>query len=187
MPHRAARIDTDRLVLRRWQPQDRAPFATLNGDTQVMAFFVNPLSRAESDALIDRIEAGFDAHGFGFWALEHRETGAFLGMCGLAVPRFDAPFTPCVEIGWRLSRAHWGQGYAIEAARAALACGFGRFGLRQIVAFTVLANRRSWGLMERLGMTRDPADDFDHPAVPPGHPLQRHVLYRLNRPTPDGA
>lgn len=173
-------IGSDRLILRRWKPEDRAPFAALNASPTVTEFLPR-LSRAESDAMIDRIEAHFDGRGFGFFALERKDNGAFIGMAGLAVPRFEEHFMPAVEIGWRLADEHWGQGFATEAARAALAHGFGPLGLEEIVAFTAPANSRSRAVMERLGMTRDPEEDFEHPNLRPGHPLRRHVLYRLKR------
>jgi RimJ/RimL family protein N-acetyltransferase len=172
-------ICTERLVLRRWLQRDREPFAAMNADPEVMAHFPAPLTREESDALVDRIEAGFAEYGFGLWALEVRSTGAFIGFTGLAVPSFEAAFTPAVEIGWRLQRSAWGQGYATEAARAALAVAFDQTGMREVVSFTSTVNDRSQAVMRRLGMTHDHADDFDHPRVPPGSPLRRHVLYRL--------
>jgi ribosomal-protein-alanine N-acetyltransferase len=171
-------ISTERLVLRRWLERDRAPFAAMNADPEVMAHFPAPLSREESDVFIDRIEAGFDQHGFGLWALEVRSNGVFIGFTGLAVPTFEAAFTPAVEIGWRLQRSAWGAGYATEAARGALDVAFDQIGLREVVSFTSTVNERSQAVMRRLGMTHDPADDFDHPRVPPG-PLRRHVLYRM--------
>ncbi len=170
---------TERLVLRPWRPADRAPFAALNADPAVMEHFPAPLTGEESDAMIARAEAHLDQHGFGPWAVEVRGGAPVIGFVGLVVPRFTAHFTPCVEIGWRLARAHWGHGYATEAARAALAFGFGTVGLAEIVSFTVPANVRSIAVMERLGMTRDPAGDFEHPNLPEGHPLRRHVLYRI--------
>ncbi|MEU8171437.1 GNAT family N-acetyltransferase [Microbispora hainanensis] len=170
-------IRTERLVLRRWREDDKEPFAALNADPVVMEHFPATLSREESDALAERIEAGFDEHGFGLWAVE--ADGEFIGFTGLSVPRFTAPFTPCVEIGWRLARSAWGRGYATEAARASLEDGFGRAGLTEVVSFTAVPNVRSQAVMRRLGMTRDPAEDFDHPALPAGHPLRRHVLYRI--------
>lgn len=172
-------IRTERLVLRRWLQRDRGPFAAMNADPEVMAHFPALLSREESDALVERIEAGFDQHGFGLWALEVRSTGAFIGFTGLAVPSFEAAFTPAVEIGWRLQRSAWGQGYATEAARAALEVAFDEIGLHEVVSFTSTLNEQSLAVMHRLGMTHDPADDFDHPRVLPGSPLRRHVLYRL--------
>lgn len=171
-------LRTERLVLRRWLPADRQLFAALNADPEVMEYYPGVLSRPESDALADRIEAHFAAHGFGLWALEVAGVAGFVGCVGLAIPRFEAPFTPCVEIGWRLARAHWGKGYATEAARAAMAYGFDVLRLPELVSFTVPANLRSRRVMERLGMTHDQRDDFLHPALPEGHPLQPHVLYR---------
>ncbi|MBL8673403.1 MAG: GNAT family N-acetyltransferase [Rhodospirillales bacterium] len=174
-------LETARLRLRPWAARDLAPFAAMNADPRVMEHFPGTLTRAESDALVARIEEHFVRHGFGLWAIEVAADGAFAGFTGLAVPRFEAPFTPCVEIGWRLAPAHWGQGYATEAAQAALAFGFKTAGLEEIVSFTVPANLPSRRVMERLGMTRRPEDDFDHPALPSGHELRRHVLYRLRR------
>ena len=177
-------LRTARLVLREWRDDDLAPFAALNADPAVMEHFPASLTRAESDALAARIRAHLAERGFGLWAVELPGVAPFAGYVGLAVPTFEAHFTPCVEVGWRLAREHWGRGYATEGARAALAEGFGRHGLEEIVSITVPANRRSRAVMERLGMTHDPADDFDHPRVPEGSPLRRHVLYRLARPDP---
>ena len=174
-------LRTERLLLRRWRDDDRAPFAALNADPRVVEFLPGPLSRADSDALVARVEAHFAVRGFGLWAVEVPAAIPFAGFVGLAVPAFEAVFTPCVEVGWRLGPACWGRGYATEAARAALEFGFARLGLAEIVSFTVPANARSRRVMERLGMTHDPADDFDHPALPAGHPLRRHVLYRAAR------
>jgi RimJ/RimL family protein N-acetyltransferase len=139
------------------------------------------LTRQESDALASRIAQSFAAHQLGLWAIEVPGVAPFIGFAGLAIPTFEAHFTPCVEVGWRLARPFWGAGYATEAARAAVGDGFKRLGLREIVSFTVPANARSWGVMERLGMHRAPEDDFDHPKLPAGHRLARHVLYRLTR------
>jgi RimJ/RimL family protein N-acetyltransferase len=179
-------LRTERLLLRRWRPEDRAPFAALNVDPAVMEHFPAPLTRAESDAMADRIETGFAAHGFGLWAVEVTEpgdlTGEFIGFTGLNVPSFEAHFTPAVEIGWRLARPAWGHGYASEAARRALAVGFDDYHLAEVVSFTSTTNLRSQAVMRRIGMTRDPAGDFDHSRLPPGHPLQRHVLYRIKAP-----
>lgn len=174
-------LRTERLLLRRWRPDDRAPFAALNADPRVTEFLPGALSRAASDALAERIEAHFGEQGFGPWAVEVPGEIPFAGFVGLGVPAFTAPFTPCVEVLWRLAPACWGRGYATEGARAALAFGFTHAGLAEIVSFTVPANLRSRAVMERLGMTRDPADDFDHPVLPDGHPLRRHVLYRTRR------
>lgn len=170
---------TERLRLRRWVPADLAPFAVLNADPAVMAHFPDQLTRAESDAMVERIEAGFEEHGFGLWAVEELCSGTFCGFTGLSVPRFEAPFMPAVEVGWRLARPFWGRGYATEAGRAAIDLGWSA-GLSEIVSFTTAGNVRSRAVMERLGMTYDPADDFDHPRVPDGSPLRGHVLYRLS-------
>ncbi len=168
--------------MRRWRDDDREPFAALNADPEVMEHFPAPLTRSQSDAMVDRIERAFDEHGYGLWALEVGQTGRFIGFTGLAWQRFEAPFTPVLEVGWRLARHTWGHGYAAEAARRAVAEGFAVAGVDEIVSMTAVRNARSRAVMERLGMTRDPARDFDHPAVPEGHPLRPHVLYRLGRP-----
>jgi RimJ/RimL family protein N-acetyltransferase len=172
-------IETPRLHLREWRALDRAPFARMNADPRVMEFFPSVLSREQSDALADRAEKHFRERGFGPWAVELRESGQFIGFTGLMIPAFDAPFMPAVEIGWRLSQESWGQGLATEAARAAVRYGFDVLGLDEIVAMTVPSNIRSRRVMENLAMTRDPSDDFDHPELPQGHHLRRHVLYRL--------
>jgi RimJ/RimL family protein N-acetyltransferase len=162
-PDTRQEIVTSRLRLRPWRAADREPFARLNADAEVMRHFPVPLSRRESDALVERIERHWRERGFGHYAVERRADGDFLGYIGLAVPAFEAHFTPCVEIGWRLAQAAWGQGY-------------------------VPPNRASRRVMEKLGMTHDPAEDFDRPGFPPGHPFRRHVLYRLRRPAaPRGA
>ena len=170
---------TERLVLRSWRDSDRAPFAALNADPEVMRHFPAPMSRQESDAFVELMQDRLEREGWGLWALEVRDTGRFIGFTGLSVPRFTASFTPCVEVGWRLTRDAWGHGYATEAARAALAVGFGELGLEEVVSFTAVGNERSRAVMARIGMTHDPTDDFDHPALPEGHPLRRHVLYRI--------
>jgi len=174
-------LATARLRLRGWRDEDLAPFAAMNADPRVMEFFPATLARAESDALVARIRAHFARHGFGAWAVEIPGVADFIGFVGLSIPSFQAPFTPCVEIGWRLATAHWGKGYATEAAMAALAFGFTEAGLAEIVSFTVVANLPSRRVMERLGMTRSPSDDFEHPGLALGHPLRPHVLYRLSR------
>ena len=153
----------------------------MNVDPRVTEFLPTPLSRPYSEAFITRAEAHFERHGFGLWAVEVLGTGALAGFTGLARPPFDLPFGPCVEIGWRLAPAHWGLGYATEAARAALTFGFDQAALEEIYSWTVPANVRSQRVMEKLGMTHDPACDFDHPLVPAGHPLRRHVVYRIAR------
>ncbi len=174
-------ITTDRLLLRGWLPRDRAPFAAMNADPQVMDF-PRPLSRAESDAEIDDFAARWRADGFCFAAIERRHDGALIGMAGLARCDLGGRPAPRVEIGWRLARAHWGQGYATEAGRAWLDHGFTVLGLEEIVAFTDTGHHRSRAVMDRLGMTRDPARDFAHPDVPPDHPLSAHVLYAARAP-----
>ncbi|HEY5193678.1 MAG TPA: GNAT family N-acetyltransferase [Solirubrobacteraceae bacterium] len=173
-------LSTARLRLRRWREADREPFAELNADPYVMEYFPTRLTEVDSNRLIARIETGFDQCGYGLWALELRATGEFVGFTGLDVPSFEAHFTPAVEIGWRLTRSAWDQGYATEAAQASLAFGFedARFG--EIVSFASTANLRSQAVMERIGMTHDTADDFDHPELEDGDPLRRHVLYRIS-------
>lgn len=174
-------LTTDRIRLRGWHASDRGPFALMNGDPEVMEHFPSVLDRAASDALLDRFVGHWAAEGFGLWAVERLDDGRFLGFVGLARPRFEIHGAGVVEVGWRLVRDAWGQGYATEAARAALAFGFDVVGLAEIVSFTIPANTRSRRVMERLGMTRDPDRDFDHPRLPEGSPLRRHVLYELTR------
>jgi RimJ/RimL family protein N-acetyltransferase len=174
-------LETERLTLRPWRDADLAPFAALNADPAVMEHFPATLSRAESDAAAARIRQELMERGFGLWALEVPGVAGFIGFTGLSVVRFEAHFTPSVEIGWRLAREHWGKGYASEAASKALAFGFERLRLAEIVSFTAVGNARSRRVMEKLGMRHDPADDFEHPSLPPGHPLRRHVLYRIRR------
>lgn len=177
----APTLRTERLVLRPWTAGDLAPFAAMSADPEVMAHFPSTLDRAQSEAAVARIAAHFARHGFGAWAVEIPGRARFAGLVGLSVPSFAAPFTPCVEVLWRLARAHWGQGYASEGARAALAHGFGPLGLAEILSFTVVGNLASRAVMERIGMRRDPDGDFDHPSLPEGHRLRRHVLYRIGR------
>jgi RimJ/RimL family protein N-acetyltransferase len=172
------KLKTERLLLRAWDDADREPFARMNADPRVMVYFAAILTRAESDALVDRIEAHFAEHGWGAWAAELRATGEFIGFIGLNVPTFEAHFTPCVEIGWRLTPEHWGKGLATEGACAALDCAFIELRLPEVVSFTSVANLRSRRVMEKIGMTHDAADDFDHPGLPEAHPLRPHVLYR---------
>jgi RimJ/RimL family protein N-acetyltransferase len=175
-------VETERLILRHWKPSDREPFARMSADPRVMEFFPAPLSRQQSADLIDRIEDHFHRRGFGLCAAEIREGGEFAGFIGLFVPSFEAHFTPCVEIGWRLAAEYQGRGLATEGARAIVRHAFDDVALEELVSMTVPTNVRSRRVMEKLGMTHDPAEDFDHPRVPPGHPLRRHVLYRLKRP-----
>ena len=177
----APTLKTERLILRPWRPEDLAPFAALNADDRVTATLAGSMTRDQSDALAGRIAEGFAQHGWGLWAVEVPGIARFIGFVGLSVPGFAAPFMPAVEIGWRLAFDHWGQGYATEAAAAALDFGFGEAGLAEIVSFTAAGNARSRAVMERLGMHRNPKDDFGHVRLGPDHPLYRHVLYRLRR------
>ena len=170
-------IRTSRLLMRPWRDEDRAPFAAMNADPVVMQHFPAPLSREDSDALADRIEAHFAEHGYGLWAIED-ETG-FLGFTGLNWATFEAPFNPSLEVGWRLRREAWGNGYATEAATAALARGLAE--VQRITSFTAVSNERSYRVMERIGMRRD--SEFDHPKVAEGSPTRRHVLYVIERGT----
>jgi RimJ/RimL family protein N-acetyltransferase len=171
---------TKRLVLRHWMEADREPFAALSADPDVMRYLMPLATRAASDAWIDRQQAHLERHGFCMWAISPIGSTAFIGCVGLLQVRYEAHFVPAVEVGWRLARAYWGQGLAPEAAAAALAFGFDGLGLEEIVANTSPANANSQRVMMKLGMARDPADDFDHPLVPPGDPLRRQVLYRLS-------
>lgn len=173
-----ARLTTERLLLREWTAGDLEPFAALNADPAVMEYFPARLDRAASDLLAGRIRGHFERHGFGLWAVEVPGVTRFAGFTGVQVVPFCEEW---VEVGWRLARSSWGHGYATEAARAAVRYGFDQLGLAEIVSMTVPANVRSWRVMERLGMTRDPADDFDHPRLAVDSPLRRHVLYRLRR------
>ncbi|MFF1478123.1 GNAT family N-acetyltransferase [Streptomyces sp. NPDC058301] len=169
-------LRTDRLLLRRWRESDLEPWAAMNADPDVREHLGELLTREQSDAVVALMQAEFDERGFGWWALEARETGEFIGRVGLDEVGADMPFTG-VDIGWRLARSAWGRGYATEAALACLAFGFEALGLREIVASTTVNNVRSQAVMRRIGMTRDPADDFEDPSVPEG-PLRRCVLYR---------
>ena len=173
-------LSTPRLRLRPWRESDLAPFAALNADPAVMEHFPSVLAREESDAMARRIMARIEERGWGNWAVEVAGGEPFIGFTGLSAPAFEAHFTPCVEVGWRLARSAWGKGYATEAARAALAYGFGELGLAEIVSFTALSNRRSMAVMERIGMRRD--GEFDHPKLDAASPLRRHVLYRIAAP-----
>jgi len=172
-------LKTKRLILRPWREEDLGPFARLNADPRVMECLLGPLSKQKSDDLAAHIQTKMKEQGWGLWAVEVPGVADFIGEIGLAHVDFSAPFTPAVEISWRLAYEYWGQGYAIEGANAALDFGFQHLKLDEIVAFTVEANRRSRHVMEKLGMHHDPKDDFDHPKVPQGHRLRKHVLYRL--------
>jgi RimJ/RimL family protein N-acetyltransferase len=177
---RVIEFETPRLRMRQWRDADREPFAAMNADPAVMEFFVSPQSRAASDASIGAWQSQFAASGWSNWAAELIESGQLIGFVGLSVPRRALPFSPCVEIGWRLARPYWGQGLASEAARRALLIGFEALGLTEIVSFTAVGNQRSRAVMERIGM-RNANQDFEHPGVPEGHPLRLHCLYRLSR------
>jgi len=172
-------IETDRLILRRWREADRAPFAALNADPEVMRYFPAALTRAESDAAIDRMETAFNEKGISFWAAEHKADGRFVGLIGLQYVRDTLPIAPALEVGWRLTRDTWGQGLAPEGARAALAYAFAALKAPEVLAYTAATNAPSRRVMEKLGMTYDPASDFLHPKLAAGHPLQQHVVYRL--------
>ena len=172
-------LTTARLTLRPWRDEDLEPFAALNADSRVRAFFPSLQTHQESAESMRHIRDHFSRHGFGLWAVEVIGAASFIGFIGLAVPSFEAPFMPCVELGYRLAFEHWGRGYATEGARAAIAFGFAALGLNEIVALTAVGNERSRRVMERVGMKHNPADDFDHPNIVGGHPLRRHVLYRL--------
>ena len=175
-------IRTERLLLRRFAREDRDPFAALNADPRVMRHFRGPLDRAASDDFVDRIEHAFATRGMSLWAVEVLGGADFIGFVGLWEPGFDAPFTPTVEVGWRLAAHAWGHGYATEGANAALDDGFVRCGLEEVVSFTTAANQPSRAVMERLGMVHCPNEDFEHPNVPVGHPIRPHVLYRFPDP-----
>lgn len=173
-------VRTRRLLLRPWRDADRDPFAAMCADPRVMEFFPSCHTRAESDHRIDYWSSQIRDHGWSTWAVELLENQEFIGNLGLSIPRTQFSFSPCVEVGWRLAHAHWGKGYATEGALASVAFGFAELGLEEIVSMTSLLNLRSQAVMERIGMTRT-AEDFDHPAIPDGHPLKRHCLYRLSR------
>ena len=174
-------LETERLILRRWRASDVEPYAAINADPVAMEFFPATSTRAESASSVARIEGGFEREGFGLWAVEVRCAEPFVGFVGCQRPGYETPFTPCIEVGWRLAPAFWGRGYASEAARAAMSDVFARIACDEIVAMTAVPNRRSRAVMERLGMRRSPDDDFDHPRLPAGHRLRRHVLYRMQR------
>ena len=175
-------LETERLLLRRWKDSDREPFAAMNANLRVMEFFPGCLTREESDQFVDRMESDFENIGFGLFAVELKETGAFIGFIGLHRASFQAHFTPCVEIGWRIDEPYWNKGLATEGSRAVIEYAFKRLRFDSLVSFTVPENMTSRRLMEKLGMTHDPAEDFDHPRLPEGHRLRRHVLYRLKNP-----
>ena len=175
-------IETERLILRQWREEDRAPFAALCADPEVMRHFPAPLDRAEADALIDRQIAAIHREGFGLWTVERKADGAFIGFTGLARVALETPVEGEIEIGWRLARDHWRQGYATEAARAALEWFWANRSEPRIVAFTIPANRPSWGVMEKIGMVRTPELDFGHPRFEPGSRCHAHIVYVKDRP-----
>lgn len=172
-------VTTERLLLRQWREEDRAPFAKLNADPRVMEYFPKLQTREESDASVKIFSDQIHRCGWGFWAASLLETDEFIGFIGLQPVSFQAAFTPAVEIGWRLAFEHWGKGYATEGAKAALQYGFERLHLQNIVSFTATGNMRSRAVMERIGMHHEPNNDFDHPRLSAGHPLRRHVFYRI--------
>jgi RimJ/RimL family protein N-acetyltransferase len=174
-------ISTPRLLMRQWRTSDRREFARLNADARVMRHFPSVLDRAASDAMARRIEMSLAERGWGLWALEVPGIARFIGFVGLSVPLVTLPFSPCVEVGWRLAFEHWGRGYATEGARAALLAAFEWLDLEEIVSFTALANRRSRNVMERIGMKPDEGGDFAHPALAADHECSRHCLYRIGR------
>ncbi|RNL86984.1 GNAT family N-acetyltransferase [Halostreptopolyspora alba] len=174
-------LRTQRLLLRQWREDDLEPFAHLNADPEVVRYLPASLTRGESLAMLRRLRESLHNAGYGLWALETRHNGDFIGFTGVQDVPFEAHFTPAMEVGWRLARHAWGHGYATEAARAAVRHAFVTVGVGEIVAFTTEANTRSRAVMRRLGMRHDPVDDFDHPRLPAGHELSRHVLYRLDR------
>lgn len=174
-------IETERLRLRNWTDADAEPFAAMNADPRVMEFFPAKLDRAASDALMAKLRANIERDGYGLYAAEIKKSRQFIGFVGLAVPNFDAPFMPATEIGWRLTRRSWGNGYASEAAAAVRDHAFRDRGFDGLVSFTAEWNVPSRRVMERIGMTHDPADDFIHPRLPPAHKLAPHVLYRISR------
>jgi RimJ/RimL family protein N-acetyltransferase len=175
-------LTTGRLRLRQWRDGDWPELRRMNADPEVMRYFLRTLTDAESRALFEKIKSRMEENGWGMWAAEVLDSGRFIGFVGLNRPDFDAPFVPCVEIGWRLVYWSWGRGYATEAALKCLDFAFRTAGLTEVVSFTAKINLASRRVMEKIGMTRDPADDFDHPSVPPGHPLNPHVLYRVSGP-----
>lgn len=174
-------IETERLLLREWRDADLEPFMAMNADPVVMEFFPETYSEERTRRFVDIIRARWVELGYGLWAVERKDTMRFIGYIGLWPATFPAPFTPAVEVGWRLAANQWGRGYASEGGKAALRYGFDTAGLDEIVSFTSRLNARSWRVMERLGMRRDAGGDFEHPNVPQGHPLRPHVLYRIRR------
>lgn len=174
-------IKTNRLLLRPWRDEDLEPFAKMNADPKVMECFPATLTRQQSDDLAKKIITKMEKQGWGLWAVSVPGIADFIGFIGLSIPSFEAHFTPAVEVGWRLAHPFWGKGYATEGARAVLEYGFKELDLKEIVSFTAANNARSIHVMEKIGMHRNPKDDFDHPMLKEGDPLRRHVLYRINK------
>lgn len=174
-------LSTERLLMRQWKDQDLSAFAKLNSDSEVMEYFPNPLNREESDAMARKCKSLISERGWGFWAVEIKKSGEFAGFVGLHKPKATLPFSPCVEIGWRLLKNYWGYGYATEAAGEALKYSFEMLCLSEVVSFTTTSNCRSRAVMQRLGL-RNTHQNFDHPDLPEGHPLSEHVLYKITRP-----
>ncbi|CEK11103.1 GNAT family N-acetyltransferase [Legionella hackeliae] len=172
-------VESERIIIREWREADHPFFATMNSNRQVMEYLPALLTQEESSAMIVRIAAHIQQHGFGLWAAEFKETKEFMGFIGLNIPSFSAHFTPCIEIGWRLSLPFWGKGLATEGAKAVLAYAFEYLGLKEIVSFTTVSNVRSQRVMQKIGMTHDKSDDFCHPRLPLDHSLSKHVLYRI--------
>lgn len=178
-------FESDRLGFRKWLPSDAEPFASMNADPVVMEFFPKMLTREESDAFITRIEAGFAEYGYDIWAVEEKSSGQFIGFIGFANPRFEAPFMPCIEIGWRLAKEFWNKGYATEGALACLHYGFSELGFTEVLSFTAVTNVRSESVMQKIGMEK--IGEFDHPSLDPTSSLYRHVLYSISKKTTSAA
>ena len=174
-------LKTERLTLRRWKESDLAPLTAMNMDAEVMQYFPSTLTPEQTQKMVEKIEETFINKGFGLWAVETKQTKEFIGFAGLSKPGFSAPFTPCVEIGWRIASKFWGEGYAPEAAREILKDAFKRLNLLEVVSFTAKANSNSIRVMRKIGMIRDPKDDFYHPAIEKDNRLAEHVLYRLSK------
>jgi RimJ/RimL family protein N-acetyltransferase len=178
-------LQSDRLIMRRWRDEDLDPFAALNADPAVMEHIQKVLTREESAGFIDRIEAEFEECGWGLWAVEVKDGAPFIGFVGLHRVPFQVKSSTAIEVGWRLAHEHWGHGYTTEAAERAVRFGYDEAGLLEVLSFTNPANVRSWKVMERIGMVRDPSSDFEHPNVPVGHHLRDHIVYRFPE-QPDG-
>lgn len=174
-------LETERLILREWKKSDHEKFARINHDPLIMEYFPRTLDAKDTDKLVERFQKHFKKYGYGFYALELKESGEFIGFVGINHVEIDVPFKPAVEIAWRLDYEYWGQGYATEAAQAVLRHAFSELGLKEVVAYTVFDNNRAIHIIEKLGMKRDPKGDFSYPKLPDDHPMSRHVLYRLKQ------